>query len=94
MNQSEKYAENVLTNHGWKPKKINGRNNYSGYPDYKCNKGQVEVKMINAGLHIEINEDQIKKWNELLNDNENVFLFVVNRNINSYVFFEIKRGIL
>ena len=92
MNESEIYAENILKYYGWNPKKVEGRNHYVGYPDYKCDRGHVEVKKIQATFQIQITENQIKKWDELVKNNEKVYLMVINKNIDKYFLFEIKEG--
>lgn len=92
MNQSEKKAEKILYQKGWNPKKIESHKIRGYLPDFVCkHKKYVEVKKINSTYNIQINENQLKNWFDLINNGKKVFLMIFNNYDEFLYMFKIRR---
>ena len=94
MNKSETISEMILTKHNWQPTKTNGNLHISGLPDFRCNNDRyVEVKKIVSNQYfIQIQDNQIKKWMELIKDKKQIYLMIFTHNNEYLTTFEIKKG--
>lgn len=91
MNKTEQKAKRILKKMGWQPIEIKGYNGKSGYPDFACKDNKhVEVKKLTSQYFIQCNITQLKKWDELLFKNNQVFLMIFSNSNKYLMMFEIK----
>ena len=90
MIESEELAKKYLKENNWQPKKIIAHSLKSGLPDFSCsNNRHVEVKRIDSVGEIKCGANQIKKWYDLLNSNNRIFLMIFSIHTEYFYLFEL-----